>query len=198
VIPLHSSGLYYIHEPAGYALGVIVDAVVRNQADSSQPDPIHISAHYLEPSMPGTVEVRIKEQRSGRRYSNITADLYQKVRVCFAVKRGLPPTIRSPQGKLSITTHIIVGILPDPANVSKDRSMPTILPPHPYSTRIPFRTHPATAKIAKKPEKLAFRRSFDLARDEIISLRQIRKGENPEESDGGFDNATCAYVSCAI
>jgi hypothetical protein len=96
---------------------------------------------------------------------------------------------------MSVTTHIIVGILPDPANVSKDRSTPTILPPHPYSTMIPFRTHPATAKIAKKPEKLTFRRSIELANDEAINERQIRKAKNPEESVGGFDNATCAFLS---
>jgi hypothetical protein len=80
---------------AGYVLGVIVDAVVQNQRDTSQPDPIHISAHYLEPSMPGKVEVRIKELRPGRRYSNITADLYQKVGISFLPGESLPPTIRS-------------------------------------------------------------------------------------------------------
>lgn len=80
---------------AGYVLGVIVDAVMQNQADSCQPDPIHVSAHYFEPSMPGTVEVRIKEQRAGRNYSNITADLYQKVSLRLAEKKSLPPIIRS-------------------------------------------------------------------------------------------------------
>ena len=92
-----------------------------------------------------------------------------------------------------MTTHVIVGVLPDPAKVSRDRSKPTISPPHPYAARIPFRTHPATAKIAKKPEKLTFRRSFDLANDEVISQTQMRKGENSEESGGGFDHAACAF-----
>jgi hypothetical protein len=96
---------------------------------------------------------------------------------------------------MNVTTHIIVGILPDPAKVSKDRSMPTILPPHPYSTRIPFRTHPATANAAKIPEKLTFRRSVEMANDEVIAERQIQKGGNPGESVGGFDSATCAFLS---
>jgi hypothetical protein len=77
---------------AGYVLGIIIDAVVRNQAESSQPDPIHISAHYLEPSTPGVVEVRIRKHRAGRRYSNITADLYQKVSVVLLLGVPLPPT----------------------------------------------------------------------------------------------------------
>ena len=150
---------------------MIIDAVVRNQAESSHQDPIHISAHYLEPSSPGAVEIRIKEQRTGRRFWNITADLYQEVSI-FGPQPVFPSTIPQ-QGKMNVTTHIIMGTLPDPANVSKDRSMPTILPPHPYSTRIPFRTHPATTRIAKKLDKLAFRRSFYLANDEVISLRQM-------------------------
>jgi hypothetical protein len=72
--------------------------------------------------------------------------------------------------------------------------MPTIIPPHPYSTRIPFHTHPATAKLTKKSEKLTFRDSIEMANDCIIIERQMRKGENPRENDGGFDNATCAFL----
>lgn len=45
------------------------------------------------------------------------------------------------RGKLGIT------IVPDPANVSKSRSMPAVLPPRLYLTKIPFRTHPASAKM---------------------------------------------------
>ena len=74
---------------SGYILGIIIDAVLQNQANSSQPDPIHVSAHYLEPSSPGAVEVRIREQRVGRRSSNITADLYQKVRMRMFFSRVL-------------------------------------------------------------------------------------------------------------
>lgn len=175
----------------GYLIGFIIDAVVRNQAESSHPDPIHISAHYLEPSSPGTVEIWIKEQRTGRRFWNLTADLYQEVSTFRPHKRFLPSTIPQ-QGKMNVTTHIIVGTLPDPANVSKDRSMPTILPPHPYATRIPFRTHPRRAKQTEKPAKLTFGRVIELAEDEVINERQIQKGKNPQESDGGFDSATCA------
>ena len=169
---------------------MIIDAVVRNQAESSHQDPIHISAHYLEPSSPGAVEIRIKEQRTGRRFWNITADLYQEVSI-FGPQPVFPSTIPQ-QGKMNVTTHIIMGTLPDPANVSKDRSMPTMLPPHPYATRIPFRTHPRRAKPSEKSAKLTFGRVIEIAEDEVINERQIQKGENPQESDGGFDSAKCA------
>lgn len=45
--------------------------------------------------MPGEVEVQIKEQRPGRRYSHITADLYQKVGVSLSSGEPVPPTIGS-------------------------------------------------------------------------------------------------------
>lgn len=76
--------MLHIHN-VGYVLAVILDAVIQRQKGTNTPDPVHISAHYLEPSKPGPFEVRIKPLRSGKRYSNITADLYQNVRTSASV-----------------------------------------------------------------------------------------------------------------
>ena len=61
----------------GYILGCIVDAVISMHFWTSQPDPIHILAHYLQACLAGPFEVEIRKK--GRSHSNIAADLYQDV-----------------------------------------------------------------------------------------------------------------------
>ncbi|KAF8316385.1 hypothetical protein DL93DRAFT_2078131 [Clavulina sp. PMI_390] len=150
-------------------MAVIVDAVIRHQSTKNQPDPIHLSAHYLEPSIPGPCEVQIRVQRTGRRYSNITADLYQK-------------------GKMNVTTHMVVGTLPDINNLKIDRATPTILPPHPLAARIPFYTHSALSKYSPKPTKLTFRSALELSADPVVSEAQKKKSLGG--LIGGFDAST--------
>lgn len=92
---------------------------------------------------------------------------------------------------MNVTTHIIVGTLPDPANLTTDRAVPSALPPHPFAARIPFHTHTAVAKPSRKPDKLTFRSALEFSADPIVIERQNRKGDNPDESAGGFDDASC-------
>lgn len=84
-----------------------------------------------------------------------------------------------------------MGTLPDPGSLSKDQATPSILPPHPFATKIPLRTHSAVAKPTKKPAKLTFRDALEFSNDPVISERQKRKGDNPDENEGGFDDASC-------
>lgn len=60
-------------------MGCIIDAVVARQSGTSQQDPVHVSAHYLQSCRPMPFEVRIKVLREGRTYSNLAADLYHDV-----------------------------------------------------------------------------------------------------------------------
>lgn len=142
----------------GYVLALIVDALIHHQAGTNQPDPIHLSTHYLEPNKPAACEIVIRVQRTGRRYSNLTADLYQN-------------------GRMNVTSHVIVGNLPDPANLTVNPAVPSLLPPHPLAPRTPFRTHPSVAKLTKKPKKLTFRFAFDYAIDPAVAERHARDGE---------------------
>ncbi|KAF8316384.1 hypothetical protein DL93DRAFT_2078128 [Clavulina sp. PMI_390] len=152
----------------GYVLGVVVDAVIQHQSTTNQPDPIHLSAHYLQPSVPGPCEVQIRIQRIRRRYSNITADLYQK-------------------GNMNVTTHIIVGTLPDVNSLKIERATPTILPPHPLATRIPFYTHTALSKYTGKPSKLTFKNAFEQSKDPVVFEMQNKKSLGG--TNGGLESS---------
>ncbi|KAF8317549.1 thioesterase-like superfamily-domain-containing protein [Cantharellus anzutake] len=156
----------------GYLMGCIIQAVISFQSNSSpkQLDPIHISSHYLNPSHPGQFEVHVRPHRLGRRYSNITADLFQ-------------------QGNMCITSRVIVGTLPDPSKIPEDRSMPSLALPHPFATRIPFRSHPAAGNIDQLPSKLVFRDCLKSSFDHAVAERTLEKMKNPADSDGGLDHA---------
>lgn len=100
---------------------------------------------------------------------------------------------------MNVTTHVIVGTLPDVANLNtSDRSMPSLLPPHPYATRTPFRTHPSVSKFEHGPPKLTFNQNINVSNDKLVQERSRRKAEVPEESDGGVDDATCEYYSARL
>jgi len=156
----------------GYLLAVILEAVIHSQSRTNQPDPIHLSAHFLLPSRPEEYEVRIREHRIGRRFSNITADFYQN-------------------GQMNITTHIIVGTLVDLSALtvkSADKSTPTILPPHPYAARTPFRQHTSVSLDTRLPPKLSFRSQIRSSDDRTIQERYHAQSKVPEESSGGFNH----------
>lgn len=93
-----------------------------------------------------------------------------------------------------MTTHIIIGTLPTYAELLKrsgDRSTPTILPPHPFATRIPFRTHPLNSKLSKKPRKLTFRDNIEISMDRVVADNYEAKATKGPDNDGGFDDASC-------
>ena len=63
----------------GYALGLIVNACVSSQAGKTQPEIAHVSAHFYRATSLGHLEVHIRTMRAGTSYSNLSADLIQKV-----------------------------------------------------------------------------------------------------------------------
>jgi len=151
-------------------MACIIQAVINFQSDSSpkQPDPIHISSHYLLSSHPGPFEVHVRPLRLGRRYSNVTADLYQ-------------------QGEMNITSHVIVGTLPDPLEIPLDRSMPTLVLPHPCAIRTPFQSHPAVSHADNTPSTLTFGHRMKMSCDKVVAEKALRRVGTPAHDDGGVD-----------
>src|ERR1700712_2047352 len=75
---LHLSHIPY-RRRTGYVLSIMTDAVVQHQAGSKQPDPIHVSAHFLRPSSFGALEVRVSVIKNGTQNSNLHVELLQNV-----------------------------------------------------------------------------------------------------------------------
>lgn len=96
---------------------------------------------------------------------------------------------------MNVTTHIIVGTLPDPANLSSDPSIPSIVPPHPYAAKTPFRTHTALSKpfSTGKVKKLTFASALALATDDEVKDQLIERSGNPATNPGGVEDATCKF-----
>ena len=64
---------------AGYVLGIVIEAIIQFQAGTDQPDPIHLTAHFMKPTSPGRCEVRIRVLRTGKGFRNLTATVVQNV-----------------------------------------------------------------------------------------------------------------------
>ncbi|KAI0040106.1 hypothetical protein FA95DRAFT_1612046 [Auriscalpium vulgare] len=107
----------------GCLLALIIGACMKHQAPSHNPDPIHVTAHYLRQALVGPVEVHIRSIRTGKALSNLTADLVQK-------------------GRVVITTHFVFGIL-DAATLPPPRIPLTLESPSPHARITPFKTHPS-------------------------------------------------------
>jgi hypothetical protein len=65
--------------PLGYVLGLLFAALRRAQKDTSHPDPIHLTAHYLASLSDGEFKIKMKSIKNGRAYANVEAQLIQKV-----------------------------------------------------------------------------------------------------------------------
>ena len=65
---------------SGYVVGLIVSAVGDLQSGSLHPDPVHLTAHFLQPVDVAECGIRITVVRRGKNFTNIDADLVQNVR----------------------------------------------------------------------------------------------------------------------
>ncbi|KAG9315955.1 thioesterase-like superfamily-domain-containing protein [Chiua virens] len=114
----------------GYSLGVIVEACIRHQSDSSHPDPIHVSAQFLRAAHFGAGQVQVKRLKSGKTFTNLLAELVQL-------------------GSTKITAHLIFGDL-SPSQPGQGQKV--LAPPSPYARRVPLYSHPSTVSYdAVKP-----------------------------------------------
>ncbi|KAF7298372.1 hypothetical protein MKEN_01361800 [Mycena kentingensis (nom. inval.)] len=104
----------------GYALGVIAQACIVHQATSDLPSPLHVVAHYLNPTMVGTAEIGLRVVKQGKSFVNIVAELEQ-------------------EGSVRITSHLIfarstLSTYPLKAPAAGTR----------FGRLIPLRTHPTS------------------------------------------------------
>ncbi|KAG6876760.1 hypothetical protein C0993_000587 [Termitomyces sp. T159_Od127] len=133
----------------GYVLALLVDACIQHQSMSDHRDPIHVTAHYLRTSIPSHFDIRVRIVRSGRAFTNLTAELYQ-------------------QEALIITTHQIFGNNATLPQASDSTRGLTIVPPSSYARRIPLYTHPSTAVIRPGRSAWKFQPYIALAPDSYI------------------------------
>lgn len=64
----------------GYVLGLILESAIKKQSDTSHPDPIHVTAHFLRSATTSSpFEVHIQILKPGRGFTNLTANLVQEV-----------------------------------------------------------------------------------------------------------------------
>ena len=69
-----------IHIETGYVLALLVDACVQYQSNTGHRDPLHVTAHFLRSTAVSPFEVEIRTLKTGRGFTNITAELVQRVR----------------------------------------------------------------------------------------------------------------------
>lgn len=65
----------------GYVLALIMEACIRYQSSSSHIDPIHVTAHYLRTTAIAPFAVHVHTLKTGKGFTNLTAELTQKVLV---------------------------------------------------------------------------------------------------------------------
>ena len=94
---------------------------------------------------------------------------------------------------MSITSHVIVGTLPDPLEIPLDPSMPTLALPHPCAIRTPFQSHPAVSHADNPPSKLKFGHRLKMSFDKVVAERALRRVGTPAHDDGGLDCAMCEF-----
>ncbi|KAJ6500759.1 thioesterase-like superfamily-domain-containing protein [Mycena sanguinolenta] len=129
----------------GYVLGLIVQACIEHQAGSEHPDPLHASAHYLQPTKTSALEVHIRVLKRGRSFINVLADLVQGNRPC-------------------ITAHLIFGKIPASTGPLIDLSSG-------YARRLPYLRHPSEAVLEPMPSITGFAHRVRWAPDLDISAR---------------------------
>ncbi|KAG6917054.1 hypothetical protein DXG01_004026 [Tephrocybe rancida] len=133
----------------GYVLALLVDACIQHQSATSHRDPIHVTAHYLRTSAPSPFEIRVHVLKSGRGFTNLTAELYQR-------------------GVLKITTHQIFGTNSNSPSSSGHPPGLTLAPTSSYARRIPLYTHPSNGVVRPGRSVWKFQPYIALAPDPNI------------------------------
>lgn len=74
------------HLEPGYVLATVVEACIQYQSHSKSSDhrdPIHITAHFLRTTSASSFEVQVRTLKTGQGFTNIVADLAQRVRLHY-------------------------------------------------------------------------------------------------------------------
>ncbi|KIJ34872.1 hypothetical protein M422DRAFT_782747 [Sphaerobolus stellatus SS14] len=132
----------------GYALGLLVEACQKAQADTPHPEIMHVTSHFLRTTAILPFEVHIRPLRIGKSFANIMADLMQ-------------------QGEVKITALLIFRAR-DASN--GDPSM-TLSPPSPFARRVPLHFHPSVVPITPMSERVSFGNYVRWAEDKTFHER---------------------------
>ncbi|KAK7028141.1 hypothetical protein VNI00_014956 [Paramarasmius palmivorus] len=144
----------------GYVLGLLIEACMKRQANSSHPDPVHITAHFLRTTAVGPFQVHIRQLKTGKGFTNLIADLLQ-------------------EGVLKITTHQYFGDLRSGASPS----YLTLAPPSSYARRLPLYHHPSKAPLIRLREAYQFAKRIIATREPEIAAKNEPGGVNRTASD---------------
>ncbi|KAF8594341.1 hypothetical protein BDV93DRAFT_529369 [Ceratobasidium sp. AG-I] len=155
----------------GYVLGLLVEACIRCQKTTNHRDPIHVTAHFMQPTATSEYRVEIKVIRIGSRFSNLLANLIQ-------------------DGETKVITHMIFGTLPPFDTPPSAKSYEDIPPTHPLFKPIPLPTHPHTSPPGEMHPKYGrFRQNVQLAQDPAITKRNNEKLVSaPGTHEGGLES----------
>ncbi|KAG6860387.1 hypothetical protein C0995_011772 [Termitomyces sp. Mi166 len=143
----------------GYVLALLVDACIQHQSTSGHREPIHVTAHFLRTSVPSHFEIRVRILKTGRGFTNLTAELYQ-------------------QEVLIITAHQIFGNNSTSPQASDHTRGLNLAPPSSYARRIPLYTHPSTAVVRPGRSVWKFQRYIALAPDPHILAKNAPNHSN--------------------
>jgi len=154
----------------GYVLAQIVQACIQQQRNTTTPDPIHVTAHFLSATSTSSFEIHVRVQKRGRNFTNLLAELLQ-------------------DNATKVTSHLIFGALEPPSDSGKDAI--NLIPPSPYAHRLPLHHHPSKAPRKQLSDRYKFGSRFDATQEpEIVSRNAISSPQRTNSSTvggGGLD-----------
>ncbi|QRV77930.1 thioesterase family protein [Ceratobasidium sp. AG-Ba] len=155
----------------GYVLGLLVAASMKCQKGTKHKDPIHVTAHFMQPTARTEYRVEVEVIRTGSRFSNLTANLVQ-------------------DGETKVLTHMIFGTLPPfdaPPSANKHEN---IAPTHPLYKPIPLVSHPQSTSSEELQYKYGrFRKYVRRAEDYALRVRnKFKLTAPPGTHDGGLES----------
>ncbi|EUC54508.1 thioesterase family protein [Rhizoctonia solani AG-3 Rhs1AP] len=157
----------------GYVLGLLVMASMKSQERTKHQDPIHVVAHFMQPTARSEYTIQVEVVRTGSRFSNLTANLIQN-------------------GETKVLTHMIFGTLPEfdaPDPVGSVSPFTHISPTHPLFRPIPLDTHPRdSTPSGMHPKYDAFKGYVRHASDPTLMARNMAKLDRPGSHSGGLES----------
>ncbi|KAH7322080.1 thioesterase-like superfamily-domain-containing protein [Rhizoctonia solani] len=158
----------------GYVLGLLVMASIKSQQQTKHKDPIHVTAHFMQPTARSDYTIQVQVIRTGSRFSNLTANLIQN-------------------GETKVLTHIIFGTLPEfdaPEPTVSVSQYEHISPTHPLFRPIPLATHPRDTAHSEMHFKYGgFRNNVQRANDPTLMAQNHAKlGAEPGSHTGGLES----------
>lgn len=175
----------------GVLVDILVDAVLRRQANASSPhrDPAHLSAQFLSATIPGKATVDVRVVSESKRWTRLEVELYQWTPNVDTTEYLDPKTQRT----LRIRAHFLVTTLPDhppiqSAGTSSYSSEDSI---NYLSRPCPLLVHPSQIDMSQGgehiPEKMRFRDAFRWKDVEVVQSDGALASGNWIQMTGGED-----------